>query len=676
MAGQNRDEKIATPEAAARPALEGVLGYSFSVLLVALATGVTMLMRDYTFRTPLFLPVILLATWYGGTGPGLLAVLLSTLSINFFILEPRLAFAFSFRDAVHLAVFLLTALLISSWSTARRRAENRLRDSERRWRGLTEALPQLVWGATSDGACDYFSTQWTDYTGVPETELLGWQWMKVLHPDDREPTRKFWTDSVAGRTPYDVEYRVQRKDGVYRWFKTRGVPIRDQKGRIEKWFGTCTDITDHKQAEACLRQSEHELRETRDGLERKVKERTADLSRSAEALRASEQVARGQVEALTQSLDVLATAPDPENFIGQMLSTMARLLNAQSVVLWLWDKSTDSLLLRSAWEDENLPGPDPEHPFIKDPLLWKYNPVMQELIFTGAPVVCDNIETDPRVAGDWADYLKRRRTKRFLAVPMFIGGEVRGFVGIRHFHGGSYRPEEIELTQALAHQVMLALQLNEFAEQGHRAAVFEERNRMARDIHDTLAQGFTGVIVQLEAAEDAISCGRQKEADRHLHRAAGLARQSLKEARRSVHALRPDSLERDNFWEALKGIIKGTTAGTALHTTCELRGKLPDLPPLWQENLLHIGQEALTNALKYAQAQNFRARLSSNGKGIRLELHDDGDGFDPKDRHDGLGLTGMRERVQQMSGELEIVSSRGQGTKVIVVLPCNGEATL
>src|SRR5450755_4149861 len=102
MAGQNRDEKIATPEGAARPALEGVLGYSFSVLLVALATGVTMLMRDYTFRTPLFLPVILLATWYGGTGPGLLAVLLSTLSINFFILEPRFAFAFSFRDAVHL----------------------------------------------------------------------------------------------------------------------------------------------------------------------------------------------------------------------------------------------------------------------------------------------------------------------------------------------------------------------------------------------------------------------------------------------------------------------------------------------------------------------------------------------------------------------------------------------
>ena len=631
-------------------------------------------LQVYGVRTSLFFPAVLLSTWYGGTGPGLLAVLLSTLSINFFFTEPFLEFQFSVQDIPTTVAFLLSALIISSWSAARTRAEKRLRDNEQRWHGLTEALPQLVWGAASDGACDYFSTQWTAYTGVPETELLGWQWMKVLHPDDREPTRKFWTDSVAGRTPYDVEYRVQRKNGVYGWFKTRGVPIRNEEGKIEKWFGTCTDITDRKQAEAALRQSEYELRKARDGLERKVKERTADLSRSTEALRASEQVARGQVEALAQSLDVLATAPDPEKFIGQMLITIGRLLSAQSVTLWLFDETADSLVLRSMADGGRLVAPDPEHPFAKDPLFWKQNAAIQELLFTAGPVVCDDVETDPRVNGEWGDYLKRSGTKRFMAVPILVGGQVRGFVGIRHVDRAPYRPEEIELTQALAHQVMLALQLNEFAEQGRRAAIFEERNRMARDIHDTLAQGFTGVIVQLEAAEDAISCGRQKEADKHLHRAAALARQSLKEARRSVHALRPDALERDNFWEVLKGTIKGTTAGTALHTTCELRGKLPDLPPLWQKNLLHIGQEALTNTLKYAQAQNFRTRLSCNGRGIRLELHDDGHGFDPKDRHDGLGLTGMRERVQQMNGELQITSAPGEGTNVVVAVSVNQES--
>src|SRR6202030_81754 len=93
-----------------------------------------------------------------------------------------------------------------------------------------------------------------------------------------------------------------------------------------------------------------------------------------EALRASEQVARGQVEAMAQSLDVLATAPDPEKFIGQMLNTIGRLLNAQSVSLWLFDQSSDALILRSSTSDGGkLTTPDPEHPFIKNPLFWKEN---------------------------------------------------------------------------------------------------------------------------------------------------------------------------------------------------------------------------------------------------------------------------------------------------------------
>ncbi|HEV3259061.1 MAG TPA: PAS domain S-box protein, partial [Gemmataceae bacterium] len=132
-------------------------------------------------------------------------------------------------------------------------ANDALRQSERRWRGLTEALPQLVWSATPDGACDYFSRQWTEHTGVPEEDLLGWRWLSVLHPDDRERTRRFWLDSVAGRGPYDVEYRVRRSDGVYRWFKTRGTPIRDDAGEIFKWFGSCTDITDLRLTEEALR---------------------------------------------------------------------------------------------------------------------------------------------------------------------------------------------------------------------------------------------------------------------------------------------------------------------------------------------------------------------------------------------------------------------------------------
>jgi two-component system, sensor histidine kinase and response regulator len=143
--------------------------------------------------------------------------------------------------------------------TDRKEAEEALRESEHRWRSLTEALPQLVWIATPDGACEYFSAQWTQHTGVPESDLLGWRWLDVLHPDDREVTRQAWMAAVGGPGVYDVEYRVRRKDGEYRWFKTRGVPVRDGEGHMFKWFGTCTDITASKQLEEELRQANARL---------------------------------------------------------------------------------------------------------------------------------------------------------------------------------------------------------------------------------------------------------------------------------------------------------------------------------------------------------------------------------------------------------------------------------
>jgi PAS domain S-box-containing protein len=466
--------------------------------------------------------------------------------------------------------------------------------------------------------------------------------LQRLYSEDQNRVKELFENAVREKADFETDYRIVHPSSAIRNIHSVGHPVCDEAGHFVEFVGTVIDVTESK--------------------------------RSEEALRASEQLARGQVEALAQSLDVLTTAPEPEKFIGQMLNTIGRLLNAQGVTLWLFDESTDSFIWRLMSDGGKLVPLDPEHPIMHDPSFWKQNSAIQELLFTGGPVVCEDVETDPRVTGEWRDYLKRRGAKRFLAVPLLIGGQVRGFIGVRHSGRAAYRPEEIELTQALAHQVMLALQLNDFAEQGQRAAVFEERNRMARDIHDTLAQGFTGVIVQLEAAEDAISCGSRKEADNHLHRAGELARRSLSEARRSVHALRPQALQEHNFWDALKGMIKNTTVGTALHTRFAAQGKPPELPQAWQENLLHIGQEALTNTLKYARAHNFVTRLSYKARELRLELRDDGGGFKVKERHDGVGLAGMRERVEQMRGELKITSARGKGTTITVILPYNGES--
>jgi len=526
--------------------------------------------------------------------------------------------------------------------TEGKRAEEALRESEERYRVLVEFSPNSIC-VHRDGKLLYVNPAGVRLFGATDlAELVGRSVLDFIHPDSLPVVRERLRRLREGGTAPLIEERFVTLNGDVRDVEVTAIPITYENGPAAQVI--IRDITERKQGE--------------------------------EKLRASEQVARGQVEALTYSLDVLATAPAPDKFLGQMLSTIGRLLKAQSVILWLLDEANDSLVLRAAAQGTNFAAADPAHPFIRNPLLWKKDKVLQETVFTGAPVICEDVEDDPRVSSAIREYFKSKGTKKYLTIPTLVGGRVKGFIGIRHEARPRYRPEEIELAQALAHQAMLAIQLNEFAEQSRQAAILEERNRMARDIHDTLAQGFTGVIVQLEAVEDAIACCRRKEANEHLRRASELARQSLNEARRSVHALRPQALQRGNFWEALKGIVKNTTAGTTLHTRFELRGKLRELPLVWEENLLHIGQEALTNALKYARPRNFETRLICNTKELRLELRDDGGGFKINGRHDGFGLAGMRERVEQMGGQLKVTSSRGKGTKVIVTLPYIHESVL
>jgi signal transduction histidine kinase len=370
----------------------------------------------------------------------------------------------------------------------------------------------------------------------------------------------------------------------------------------------------------------------------------------------------------------LATTPAPKKLIGKMVMIICRQLNAHNGILGLLDEAKDEPVFAASAEGDEFTQIDGEHPFGKDPWRWKRSRLVQELLFTRSPVICEDIETDLRIDSAAREYYRRNGIKKCLAVPLLTGGHVKGFITVRHRERTAYRPEEIELAQALAHQVMLALQLTELAEQSRRTAIHAERNRMARDIHDTLAQGFTGVIVQLEAVADAISRSKPEKANKCLQRASDLARQSLNEARRSVQALRPEALEHTNFWEALKGIVKNTAAGTPIRTKLKLRGKLPQLRLDWQENLMRIGQEALTNTLKYAHADSFETRLVCHTSKLRLEFQDDGDGFDIKDQHDGVGLTGMRERVTQMGGELKITSARGKGTKITVALACNGQS--
>jgi len=400
---------------------------------------------------------------------------------------------------------------------------------------------------------------------------------------------------------------------------------------------------------------------TRVGIER---------DRAQETLRASEQLARSHVEVMMRSLDVLATEAAPGKYIGEMLRTIGQHLHAIRVVLWVRNQQDDSLSLRLIIENDRQVSADPDHPIVKNPQAWKNMALLQEMLFTKSPVICDDIEHDSRLAPEFRKYLISRGSKRFMSVPMFVSGELRGFIGIQHAEKGTYRADQIELAQALAHHVMLATHGQELVEQQRQAAILKERTRMARDIHDTLAQGFTGVIVQMEAAEEALMEEDPENAVRHVRRARKLARESLGEARRSVHALRPQALEKAGFADALKAIIKNTTVGTSLRSEFQLQGEPRELGPDVEENLLHIGQEALTNALRHARATKFQAQLSFGSEAVRLELSDNGDGFAIDGVNgDGLGLIGMKERAEQIGATVEVSTKPGAGTRIVAVSP-------
>jgi PAS domain S-box-containing protein len=139
-------------------------------------------------------------------------------------------------------------------------SEARLRDSENRWRQLAEAMPHLVWTCRADGACDYLSPQWVAYTGMPEAEQLGDGWSRAVHPEDLGALQEKWARAVREGSVFDTEFRIRRADGVYRWFKARALPVRDDAGHIIKWYGTNTDIEEFRRIEQAIRKSEHQLR--------------------------------------------------------------------------------------------------------------------------------------------------------------------------------------------------------------------------------------------------------------------------------------------------------------------------------------------------------------------------------------------------------------------------------
>jgi PAS domain S-box-containing protein len=234
------------------------------------------------------------------------------------------------------------------------------------------------------------------------------------------------------------------------------------------------------------------------------------------------------------------------------------------------------------------------------------------------------------------------------------------------------------------------------ARHAHQDAVLEERTRMAREIHDTLAQGFAGITTQLEAAEaalanvpgpappDSLAACRSHLASTQaqlgkvqarIGKARDLARESLAEARRSVAALRSPVLEASSLSDALALFLAQRVLGTEIRSRYVLEGVPRPLTAHTEHYVLRNGQEAIANAVAHAQAGEIAVVLSFEPGHVRLRVSDDGRGFDPSHVGAGrFGIIGMRERAEKAHGELTIASHPGKGTQIDLTVPAHQEA--
>ena len=299
-----------------------------------------------------------------------------------------------------------------------------------------------------------------------------------------------------------------------------------------------------------------------------------------------------------------------------------------------------------------------------------------EVIRTGHAVLRTNFPEDS-VYPIESEFAERFSLRSFMFVPLRSKGNVIGSLNFGSLRPGRYTAKELEAAQQIADHLAVIVEHTLLYEESRDVAVLEERNRMAREIHDTLAQGFTGIVLQLEAAEGTLDQDREPDAVReHLTSAKDLARGSLQEARRSVWNLLPRALEEHSLDDALREEVQRVGAESGERASFSISGQRRELPADVQAALLRICQESLTNVVKHVHATDVQVELAFEPASVLLRVRDNGRGFDveqakarPRGRGGGFGLSGMEQRTRLLRGSLTLMRDDGGGTLVEASIP-------
>jgi signal transduction histidine kinase len=365
-----------------------------------------------------------------------------------------------------------------------------------------------------------------------------------------------------------------------------------------------------------------------------------------------------EVEGLYLADEALHASLKLDEVLQALVEVATDLLGADKTAVMVWDAAHEHLVARAG------------HGFSPSTLARMVHGqgegVTWRVAETGLPIVVNDVRGDPRVARHLSD---PEGIRSFLQVPITVGGEVFGVFGVNHCQLHAFTVDEQRVLLALAQRAALAIENAGLYERAQQAAVLEERQRLARELHDSVTQSLYGVALYTEAASRALADGELDPVAANLQEIRETTHEALGEMRLLLYELRPPLLEEHGLAAALRARLQSVETRAGLEVTFDCQGD-ERLPIEDEQELYRLAQEALNNVLKHAQASRVLVRLDLGSHPVVLEVSDDGTGFEPSLREgDGFGLGGMRERAERLGGTLHIRSAPGSGTHVRVEVP-------
>jgi len=365
------------------------------------------------------------------------------------------------------------------------------------------------------------------------------------------------------------------------------------------------------------------------------------------------------LNAIAQALN---RSVDMDEALRTTLAHVAELLDLQTGWIWLLNEQTGDAYLAAA---QNLPPALTQNPQRMEGSCYCLDS-FHEGDLAGAANV--NVITCSRLYKlvDGTDGLRYHAS-----VPINAHGKPLGVLNVASTDWRELSADDLRLLYTVGDMLSIAIERARLFAASTQLGALEERNRLAREIHDTLAQGLAAIALHLETADALLATpGKTEQLQRSLQQALTLTRTNLEEARRSVLDLRAAPLEGRTLAGALEALVKESTAHGKLKIKFNVTGGGRPLPLALEAGLYRVAQEALSNISRHAQARHAWVKLVITPDQVRLLIKDDGRGFDPAAiAQNRYGLTGMNERMKLLGGELHIQSAAGAGTQIDATVP-------